>query len=239
MCGRYALNSELFEVQHAFKIGAQSNWAQRFNITPTQPALIVTRNGQDRAGNLVRWGFIPSWAKDPAAMSLIINARSETLAEKPSFRAAYSHRRCLIPATGFYEWQRSGKTKTPYWVPPADGGLVAFAGLWETWADAAGTELDTMAIVTTRANDTLAPIHHRQPVVIHPDAFDAWLGIEETRPADLKTMMEPTPNDFFAPVRVGDRINKAVHDDADLQTPLAPEEVERADASKDEQFSLF
>ncbi|WP_350332970.1 SOS response-associated peptidase [Coralliovum pocilloporae] len=239
MCGRYALNSELFEVQQAFKVDEQPQWAARYNITPTQPAFIVHRQSQERTGQLVRWGFVPSWAKDPAAMSLIINARSETLEEKPSFRAAYKHRRCLVPATGFYEWQRSGKTKTPYWVPPAGGGLIAFAGIWETWSDAAGTEMDTMAILTTEANATLAAIHHRQPVVIHPDQFDAWLGIDPVSPSELKEMTRPAPDDFFAPVRVGERINKAIHDDADLQKPLSTEDIAKADAAVQEQFSLF
>ena len=215
----------------------------RYNIAPTQPIVII-RNGESgaREGMLARWGLVPSWVKDPGDFTLLINARSETAAEKPSFRSAMRHRRILIPASGFYEWQRFGKGKRsqPYWVTPSKGDVVAFGGLMETWAGADGSEIDTACILTTEANDNFAPIHHRLPLVIQQDDINRWLDCKTQEPKDVADLLVPAADDFFNPVPVSDRVNKVVNNDAGIQEPVEPitpdEEPEKDDKA---QLGLF
>src|SRR5262249_53981906 len=147
----------------------------RYNVAPTQPVPIVRLVEGKRQFALVRWGLIPSWVKDPRAFSLLINARGESVCDKPAFRTAMKRRRCLFPADGFYEWKQQGTGKHPYFVRPKSGGPIAFAGLWETWTGPNGEEQETAAIMTTRANRTLSTIHDRMPVIVEPAAFDLWL----------------------------------------------------------------
>ena len=141
----------------------------------------------------MRWGFVPAWVKDPKEFTLLVNARSETAAEKPSFRTAMRHRRVLIPASGFYEWQRFGKGQKSqaYWVRPKDGGVMAFAGLMETWSDANGSEIDTACILTTQANTSVSAIHHRLPMIVHPDSFDRWLDVRGSEPREVADLLAP------------------------------------------------
>jgi putative SOS response-associated peptidase YedK len=205
----------------------------RYNIAPTQPVVVVRQGATGRELVPMRWGLIPWWAKDPAKLPLMINARAETLAEKPAYRDPFKYRRCLIPASGFYEWQApksdedkgkgKGKgPKQPYAALPADGGLIAFAGLWETWHSADGGEIDTAVIVTTDANRLLMPIHERMPVVLEPEDFETWLA-PDTPPAKAAALLKPAREDLFALTPVSTRVNSADNDD--------PRLLERAEIS--------
>ncbi len=200
MCGLYNLSHTSDEVAAYFDYGETAGFPPRDYVAPGQPVAIVRREERDRSGGrhfaLVRWGFVPSWAKEVKAGKPLINARAETVAVKPSFKNAYKRRRCLVPASGYYEWQADvpGR-KQPYYVPRADGGLVAFAGIWEHWMGPDGSELESMAILTTAANEALRPIHHRMPVVVAREDFQRWLD-PEGRTGDL---LKPAGNDFFAP----------------------------------------
>ncbi len=200
MCGLYNLSHTSDEVAAYFDYGESVEFPPRDYVAPGQPVAIVRREENDHSGGrhfaLVRWGFVPGWAREVKPGKPLINARAETIAEKPSFKNAYRRRRCLVPASGFYEWQ--GDTpgrKQPYYVPRADGGVVAFAGIWEHWMDPDGSELESMAIITTEANEALSPIHHRMPVVMRREDFARWLDPDECA-GDL---LRPAANEFFAP----------------------------------------
>ena len=226
----------------------------RYNIAPTQPILVVISgdrqergsNLPDRRALLVRWGFTPAWVKDPKEFPLLINARAETAIGKASFRAAMRHRRILIPASGFYEWRRpskeSGEKSQAYWIRPRSGGVIAFAGLMETWSSADGSEVDTGAILTTSANRTIRPIHDRMPVVIKPEDFARWLDCKTQEPREVLDLMVPVQEDFFEAIPVSDRVNKVANMGAELHTPVVIEPStkpsKKADAG-DGQLSLL
>ncbi len=223
MCGRYTLTSPLEGVRQVFDFVERPNLAPRFNIAPTQEVAAV-RLGDDGARHFValRWGLIPAWAKDAAIASRLINARGETVAEKPSFRSAFAQRRCLIIADGFYEWKTENKKKQPYRIVMADRRPFAFAGLWENWRDpASGDSVETCCIVTTDANTTLAPIHHRMPVILDPGDFSAWLDCAGPAAA-AQALLKPYPGKMTA-FRVSPRVNKVANDDAALLEPFEPE----------------
>jgi putative SOS response-associated peptidase YedK len=216
MCGRYTLTLAPQVLRALFSYDDQPNFPARFNIAPTQPIAIVRLVEGRRQFALVRWGFMPSWVKNPKAFSLLINARGETVADKPAFRAAIRRRRCLIPADGFYEWRTAGAGKQPYYIHAKSGTPLAFAGLWETWTGPNGEEIDTAAIVTTRANATLAPLHDRMPVIVPPWAFDVWLGQAHGEgPADLAAAMAliaPAPDDLLEVWPVSADVNRVAND---------------------------
>lgn len=254
MCGRFALIQSPREIEEVFAVDNAGEFPARYNIAPTQPILMVaagerregSSNLPDRKAVLVRWGLIPSWAKDPAAMSLLFNARGESAADKPSFKAAMRHRRTLVPASGFYEWRRDGaKRSQPYWVRPKSGGVIAFAGLMETWLGADGSEIDTGAILTAAANDDVAHIHERMPVVIHPEEFARWLDCRLQEPRDVLDLLRPVGPGFFEAVPVSDKVNKVDNSGPELQERVepAPEPLpakSRAPASAEaDQLSLF
>jgi len=222
MCGRYALTATPEEVRALFGYLDGEDFPPRYNIAPSQPVAIVRLEHGARRLVLARWGLVPSWVKDPKRFALLFNARAETASEKPAFRAAMRYRRCLFPASGFYEWRRGpGKSKQPYWVRPRGGGLVAFAGLWETWSDRDGGEIDTASILTTDANTAIAPIHDRMPVVIEADDFDRWLDCRGYAPDAVAELLRPAPTALFEAIPVGSRVNTAANDDPTLQKPLA------------------
>ncbi|WP_029060142.1 SOS response-associated peptidase [Stappia stellulata] len=224
MCGRFALSATPQEVQALFAYVDTPNFPPRYNIAPTQPVATVRQAHGARRFVLVRWGLVPGWVKDPASFSLLINARAETAAEKPSFRAAMRHRRCLIPASGFYEWQRpDAGPKQPYWIRPRDGGIVAFAGLWEEWCDPDGGEIDTGAILTVAANSAIAPIHNRMPAVIAPEDFDIWLDVQNTPLKEARALLRPAPESLFEALPVSTRVNSAREDAPELLEPVAVE----------------
>jgi putative SOS response-associated peptidase YedK len=168
MCGRYLLDTTPAALRAFFAYAEQPNFPARCNVAPTQPIPIVRLMEGKRQFALVRWGLIPAWVKDPRGFGLLINARGESVNDKPAFKNAMKRRRCLIPADGFYEWREGGGNKRPYVVRPRAGGPIAFAGLWECWMGPNGEELETAAIVTTEANRTLRAIHHRMPVIWRP-----------------------------------------------------------------------
>jgi putative SOS response-associated peptidase YedK len=233
-------------IRQLFRYAEKPNFPPRYNIAPTQPIAIVRLSEGERHFALVRWGLIPSWVKDPKSVSLMFNARGETAAEKPAYTAAMKRRRCLVPADGFYEWKRDGDRKRPHWIRRRDSKPLAFAGLWETWTGPNGEELETAAIVTTAANDTLKPLHDRMPVVVPPDAFGLWLDPN----ADLKiaaALMTPAPNDLLEAYEVSSAVNRVANDEPALLTPASelPEPVEEPKrppnkrARDDAQGSLF
>ena len=206
--------------------------APRYNIAPTQPIVVVRVGDKGRELLPMRWGLLPSWVKDPNDFPLLINARAEGIAQKPSFRAAFKRRRCLVPASGFYEWQATGgKTKQPYWIAPENGGLIAFAGLWETWIGADGSEIDTAAIVTRDANAALQPIHHRMPVLIEPGDFDLWLS-DSVDPKAAETLLTAPPDDRLSAVPVSTRVNRVANDDASLWEPVEPASPESPEPAR-------
>src|SRR4051794_37110414 len=161
MCGRYAIISNPEALRRWFNYRQQPDFPPRYNVAPTQPIPVVRLVDGERDFALMRWGLVPAWVKDPRAFSLLIQGRGETVLEKPAFRAAMRYRRCLIPADGYYEWQREGTAKRPHYVHAKSGAPLAFAGLWETWVGPNGEQVDSVAVVTTAANRTLAPLHHR------------------------------------------------------------------------------
>jgi putative SOS response-associated peptidase YedK len=178
MCGRFAFYSPSEATAALFGASSATEVVARYNIAPTQFIAAVRNDEQDTAElAMLRWGLVPFWAKDPSIGNRMINARAETVAEKPSFRSAYKKRRCLILADGFYEWRKEGDGKTPYFISLADGSPFAFAGLWENWSSKESDEsLQTTAIITTAASDFMAQLHQRMPVVMQPDQAERWLG---------------------------------------------------------------
>ncbi len=250
MCGRFGLTwawedlFEYFSIIPTEQDKAAPGMPPRYNIAPTQP-IVTIGIGPDgrRQALLARWGLVPTWVKDPKGFTLLINARSETAAEKPSFRAAMRHRRILIPASGFFEWQRFGKDRKsqPYWVTRADGELMVFGGLMETWAGEDGSEIDTACIITTSANDNFAPIHHRLPMIVEPEHFERWLDCRTREPKDVADLIAPAPDDLLKPVPVSDRVNRVANGDASIIEPveLAKESGQAKPDDDDGQLGLF
>jgi putative SOS response-associated peptidase YedK len=236
MCGRYAITSAPEAIRALFGFEEQPNFPPRYNVAPTQPIPIVRMVDGKRHFALVRWGLLPGWVKDPKTFSLLINARGESVIDKPAFRAAMRRRRCLVPADGFYEWKPAGERKQPYFVRLKSGQPMAFAGLWETWTGPNGEEMDTAAIVTTTANRTLAAIHDRMPVILAPEAFDMWL---DTANVDAKTaaaLLLPAPDALIESYEVSTAVNRTANDNAALIAPVAgaqaAEQRKRAPAQK-------
>lgn len=197
MCGRYAITLPPEAVRSYFGFSDQPNFPPRQDVRPTQPVPIVRLENGERRFTLVRWGFIPGFVKDEKEFPLLINARSETVFEKASFRNAIKRRRCLFVADGFYEWQKlddKGRKKRPFLIRRPMQGPLALAGIWECWQSKDGSEIDTAAILTTSANAVLAAIHDRMPVILEPRQFDAWLS-PETANSDVTRMMQPLDDD--------------------------------------------
>ena len=208
-------------------LGTPLNLRPRFNVAPSQNVAAVRANDDGHTLAMLRWGLIPAWARDPAIGHRLINARSETAAEKPSFRAAYRHRRCLIPADGFYEWKREGKTRQPWLFALRDAAPFAFAGLWERWTVPAGAALtgslaerrpgdavETCTILTTAANETVAPVHGRMPVILPREAHDPWLAGEDVP-------LAPYPVDDMTAHPVSTLVNRPANDDPRCVEPIA------------------
>jgi putative SOS response-associated peptidase YedK len=223
MCGRYTITSSAEAIRAFFRYEEQPDFPARFNIAPTQPIPVVRLVDGTRHFTLMRWGLVPSWVKDPANFSLLVNARGESVCDKPAFRSAMKYRRCLIPADGFYEWQASGQgAKQPFYISGKTGGPLAFAGLYETWTGPNGEEVDTAAIVTTRANRTLAPLHDRMPVILTPEAFDLWLNCNAVDARTAEALIAPAPDDLLQAWPVSRDVNRTANDRATLIAPLTP-----------------
>ena len=215
MCGRFALLAPGEAIADMFGLDPISDdFSPRYNVAPTQPvAAVRIDNGHGkRVLTFLRWGLIPAWAKDINISYRLINARGETVAEKPSFRAAFKRRRCLIPASGFYEWQQVNGSKQPMYIHPADGGVFALAGLWETWHSAGGSMIESCTIITTTPNELVAPIHDRMPVIVEPPDFDLWLNPGD-RPGDGLHLLRPYPPEKMATYPVTTLVNNPRNED--------------------------
>jgi len=206
-----------------FGVEAVPGSGPRYNIAPSQPIAAVRVASGDpgrRECVLLRWGLVPSWAKDPSIGSRMINARAETVAEKPAFRGPWKSRRCLVPSNGFYEWQRRNGRKQPWYVRMRNGKPFAIAGLWERREDSGGEPLETCALITTGANDLLAPIHDRMPVILAPADFDRWLSSPPTEAPSLRMLLGPFSAEAMEAFPVGLRVNHPGNDSPDLIAPL-------------------
>ena len=212
MCGRYGLTADPEELAQRFEFaGDWRHLAPRYNVAPTQQVLAVV-GGDERRASLMRWGLIPHWTEEPKRGRPLINARAETVAERPAFRAAFRRRRCLVLADGFYEWQRTGGTKRPMRIVLESGGPFAFPGLWSVWTDPDVRRVPSCAIITTEANDLLRPIHNRMPVILPRDAEELWLDPEVVDPGAMGSLMIPFASDAMDAYEVSSLVNSPAND---------------------------
>ena len=233
MCGRYAITSAPEAIRALFAYLEQPNFPARYNVAPTQPIPIVRLHEGRRQFALVRWGLIPPWVKDPKTFSLVINARGDSVLDKPAFRNAMRRRRCLIPADGFYEWKEMGKgPRQPFFIHRKDGEPFAFAGLWETWTGPNGEELETAAIVTTDANRDIRHIHARMPVIVAPDAYDFWLDCANIDAPTAAAVIAPAPDAVLEAYPVSMAVNRHANDDASLIAPVDPATAQAQDEAE-------
>jgi putative SOS response-associated peptidase YedK len=221
MCGRYNLRASDRELEEFFRVvwPPQVEWTPRYNIAPTQTVLAVRLKGDHNSKRELapfRWGLIPSWSKDEKIGNRLINARADTVAEKPSFRAAYKRRRCLIPATGFYEWKKA--EKQPFHIHRKDDGLFCFAGLWERW-EKGDQPIDSCTILTTDANNLLQPIHDRMPVIMPRELADLWLD-PDVEPGALAKLLQPYPGEDLQADPVSALVNNPRNESPECVTPI-------------------
>jgi len=219
MCGRYELHTHPAAIALAFALPAPPLMVPRYNIAPTQqvPVVRLTADGARECVDM-RWGLVPRWAKDPSIGVKMINARAESVADKPSFRNAFRRHRCLVPADGFYEWRVTGSGKRPVHIGRKDGATFGFAGLFERWLAADGAVLDTCTILTTHANDLLRPLHERMPVIVAPEHYARWLDAANVEVMDL---LAPYPSEVMTWHAVSMRVNAVRNDDPALIAPVA------------------
>ena len=220
MCGRFTLRRTADQV--AMRFGVETIAAEttpRYNVAPTQSVAVVTENSP-RTLSLMKWGLIPSWAKDPAIGNKMINARAETLAEKPSFKTALVRRRCLIPADGFYEWARQGTHKQPMFIHTLTDDIFAFAGLWDVWKTPEGEEVQSCTIITVAPNPLMATIHNRMPAMLEKEDEAAWLRQDNKDIDALLSLLHPYPENRMEAYPVSKRVNIPTGDEADFINPL-------------------
>lgn len=225
MCGRFTLSSPADVLEEYFELDSTpQDLIPRYNIAPTQPVAIIRQiEGLGRHLDRVRWGLIPSWSKDPAIGNRLINARAETVAEKPSFRAAFKRRRCLVPTDGFYEWKAVHGNKQPYWIGLQDRPPLGLAGLWEHWEDPdSGEHIETCTIITTQANCQMQDIHQRMPVILPKSAYAAWLSPDSSL-ACLQGLLVPYPESTLISYPVSRSLNNPQNDVQDLLLPVDAE----------------
>ena len=222
MCGRFSLSKSDQDIADLFRVRDMPALLARYNIAPSQPvaAVLVPQPDSDRQLRHLTWGLVPPWADDPAIGGRMINARSETAATKPTFRAAFKRRRCLIPADGFYEWRKTGGRKQPHFIAMEDRSLFAFAGLWEHWESPDGSEIDSCAILTTEPNALCATIHNRMPVILPSDAYDSWLDPTNQNAAALSAMLGPFPAERMTAYAVSPHVNSPRNDDPRCIEPV-------------------
>lgn len=220
MCGRFTLAADPADLQEMFELSTPpATLAPRYNIAPTQPVAVIP-NGETRALEIFRWGLIPSWAKDPAIGNRLINARAETLAEKPSFRTALKKRRCLVLADGFYEWKREGKSKTPMYIQLKERRPFAFAGLWEVWKSPDDELIKTCTIITTTPNALTEKIHDRMPVILPPKAYDLWLSPDELPAEKTLPLLKPFAASQMRAFAVSPLVNNPKFDSPECVIPV-------------------
>ncbi|HEX9929306.1 MAG TPA: SOS response-associated peptidase [Pyrinomonadaceae bacterium] len=228
MCGRYVLKAEKEAIEKEFdSIVEQAKQAEqlnhpRFNIAPSQIVLAVRQFEFERIANGLKWGLIPSWAKEESIGNRMINARAESITEKPSFRNAFRSRRCIVPASGFYEWKQTGGkgAKQPFYFHLKDKPVFGFAGLWETWKTEEGEEIESCTIITTEANAVLAPVHDRMPIIIKPEDYEAWLDPKNFDTDDLQKFLKPYPSYEMASHAVSRQVNSPSFDGEELINPV-------------------
>ena len=222
MCGRYTLStptdllSDLFELESAVTV------SPRFNIAPTQTAPVIRVDAATKARrlDLLKWGLVPFWAKDPSIGNRMINARAETVAEKPAYRVSFRKKRCLIPADGFYEWQATGGPKQPFFFHRGDGYPFAMAGLWDRWEKGEDSPVETFTILTTEANEVVAPIHKRMPVILAESAFDKWLDPEVEDAKSLAGLLTPAPPEILEALPVSTYVNSPANEGPQCVEPI-------------------
>jgi putative SOS response-associated peptidase YedK len=232
MCGRFVQKTPLGDIQVLFETaGTVPNMPPRYNAAPTDNLAVVRFNPQtrERALDLLRWGLVPLWAKDLSFGPKCINARGETVATNNIFRDAFQRRRCLVPADGFYEWQKHGGKTQPYAIVPEDGAIFAFAGLWERWKNPAdGSILRSFAIVTGLPNPLTRPIHERMPVILPQAVWPLWLGETEASPDERLALLSPYPAELMRAYPIGPAVGNVRNDTPDLLDPLAGEAIAQA-----------
>jgi putative SOS response-associated peptidase YedK len=220
MCGRFTLRAPAADVANYFDLPEIPLLEPRYNVAPTQPVAVVRADaaGHRRLDRLA-WGLVPSWASDPTIGNRLINARAETIAEKPAFRRAFRQRRCLVVADGFYEWQRAGRQKQPYYITAARSGPFALAGLWEQW-QRNDLLITSCTIITTEANERVRPLHDRMPVILPPEAWPRWLDPGINDPATVEPLLAPCPTEFLVTFPVSMAVNRPSYDRGDCIEPL-------------------
>lgn len=243
MCGRYASTLPPEMMQELFATLNRLELIPRYNVAPTQPVAAIWEESNRREAHFARWGLVPRWVKDPREFPLLINARVETMAEKPAFRDALKHGRCIIPASGYYEWRTNpDKTKQPFYITLADGQPMALAGLYAIWSGPEGEEIDTVATITVPANPQLSVIHDRMPAILRGDAIDQWLDVRGTTAKDAHQLALPLEDGMLKFHPVSTRVNSARIDDPSLIEPVndvRPEPVARKRAGGGSQLDLF
>lgn len=218
MCGRYTLKAKGQAVADLFGVLEEPDLEPRYNIAPTQQIPVVVEDAS-RKLEMMHWGLIPSWAKDPSIGARMINARAETVSEKPSYRSAFKKRRCLIVADGFYEWKKTDDGKQPYYLRLKDESPFGFAGLWESWSMEEGEELRSATIITTEPNEVAAEIHNRMPVILPPDLYDAWLEPDNDDREELLSMLTSYPAEEMEAYPVSKRVNRPANDEPGVLEP--------------------
>lgn len=221
MCGRYTLHTSLEQIIDHFHLQQAPEITPRFNIAPSQAVPAVRGDPARRELVMLRWGLIPSWAKEEKTGYSMINARAETVAAKPAFRGAFRHRRCLIPADGFYEWKLAADNKKqPYYLRRRDGKIFAFAGLWEHWEGERGQCIDSCTIIVTEANEAVRSIHERMPVILDPADYEAWLNPDHRDTSTLAALLKPSPPEEMEAFPVSRRVNRPTNDDSACIMPI-------------------
>lgn len=223
MCGRFTLTADPNKIREKFPwLNVPEEIQPRYNVAPTQPVAVVPNDGKNKL-DFFLWGLIPSWAKDPEIGSRMINARAETLAEKPSFRTAFRRRRCLILADGFYEWRQipGRKTKIPMYIRLESGLPFAFGGLWEAWHSPDGSEILSCTIITTPPNSLVQDIHNRMPLILPEETYSQWLDPEEQDPAKLQAILQPYPAEEMVAFPVSTLVNSPANESAECIIPQA------------------
>ena len=245
MCGRFAQSATLKELVKRFSIEhALLDWVARYNLAPSQEIPAITQMENGRTLHRLRWGLIPHWAKDASIGSRLVNARAETIDQKPSFRQAYRNWRCVIPADGFYEWQKNADhpkaPKTPYYISHRDGELFGFAGLYEAWQPPeGGLPIQSCTIITTEANEMMKPIHHRMPVILTPEHESIWLDLNIDNKDRLAECLRPYPAEAMRAHTVSPRVNKTDYDRPDCVANCEAATVKDESEDNSSQMNLF
>lgn len=239
MCGRYALSVSHEALARAFLAEfaeeLKASWKPRYNISPGSGivAVLDDRDKGGRKADVFHWGLVPSWAKDADIGFKLTNARSETIAEKPSYRDAYRYRRCLVPASGFYEWDRTTRPRKPYYFHPSGSDFFAIAGVWEHWLHPSGSEILSVSLLTTEANDLVGKIHNRMPVLVDKQNWDRWLDTDNVKGTGLRNLFTPVGNDRLSCHPVSTRVNKSDQEGPELLEEISP------DSGSGQQLDLF